>query len=88
MGVIVTFVLGIGNFALHRAMLESGHPLLAEVGWDISSHLGRMSLALEFVLLLAAMLLVDAGRTGWGVGYAIYSAFNCAFAWAILTRRI
>jgi len=88
MGVFITFLLGIGNFAMHRAVLESGHPLLRQVGWHTASRLGRMSMALEFVLLLAAMLLVDAGRTGWGMGYAFYSALNAIVAWTILNRRL
>lgn len=88
MGILITFLLGIGNFALHRAVLESGHPLLAESRWHSRSRLGRMSLALEFVLLLSAMLLVAAGRTGWGIGYAAYSAVNGLAAWAILSRRV
>lgn len=87
MGVFICFLLGIGNFALHRAMLESGHPLLREGRYYASSYLGRMSMALEFVLLLAAMLLVAGGHRGWGIAYAVYSALNGLLAWAILTRR-
>ena len=88
MGVLVIFLLGVGNFALHRAVLESGHPMLAASRWHRKSRLGRMSLALEFVLLLSAMLLVAAGRGGWGIVYAIYSAFNALAAWAILSRKV
>ncbi len=88
MGVFITFCLGIGNFALHRAVLESGHPWLTLSRWHKSSLLGRMSLSFEFVLLLAVMLLVSSGRTGWGIAYAFYSAMNAGAAWAILTRRI
>ena len=88
MGILITFLLGIVNFAMHRAVLESGHPMLAESRWHRTSKLGRMSLALEFVLLLAAMLLVAAGRTGWSYAYAFYSALNRLAAWAVLTRRV
>jgi len=88
MGVFIIFLLGVANFALHRAVLESGHPMLAMSRWHKTSPLGRMSMALEFVLLLCAMLLVAAGRTGWGIGYAIYSALNAGLAWAVLSRRI
>lgn len=88
MAVLVTFLLGIANFALQRAVLESGHPMLSASRWHKTSPLGRMSMALEFVLLLSAMLLVSAGRTGWGIAYAVYSALNALAAWAILSRRI
>ena len=87
MGLFIMFLLGIGNFALNRAVLESGHPMLVEARWQKGSPLGRMSLALEFVLLLSAMLLVFAGRTGWGVVYALYSGLNGVAAWAVLSRR-
>lgn len=86
-GIWIMFLLGVGNFALHRAVLESGHPMLQHSRWHKSSPLGRMSMALEFVLLLCAMLLVAGGRSGWGIGYAVYSVLNAITAWAILTRR-
>lgn len=88
MGILIIFLLGIANFALNRAVLESGHPMLRVWRWHKTSPLGRMSLALEFVLLLSAMLLVYAGRSGWGIGYAIYSALNALAAWSVLSRRI
>ncbi len=88
MGILITFLLGIGNFALNRAVLESGHPALSAWRWDRTSLLGRMMLAWEFVLLLAVMLLVAGGRTGWGIFYVLYTALNGLAAWAILTRRI
>lgn len=86
--IFITFLLGIGNFAMHRAVLESGHPMLARSGWQMGTRLGRLSLSLEFVLLLMAMLLVAGGRTGWGVAYAFYSLLNGLTCWAVLTRRI
>jgi hypothetical protein len=85
---LITFLLGIGNFALHRAVLESGHPMLVRAQWQWRSPLGRMSTALEFVLLLAALLLVAGGRTGWGIAYGIYSALNGLTVWLILSRRV
>ena len=87
MAILITFLLGIGNFAFHRAVLESRHPMLMRAQWQWRSPLGRMSLALEFALLLTALLLVAAGRTGWGIAYAIYSALNGLSVWLILSRR-
>ena len=86
--ILITFILGVCNFALHRAVLESGHPMLEQSQWYRSSPLGRMSMALEFVLLLTAMLLVAGGKTGWGIVYAVYSVLNGIAAWAILSRRL
>ena len=51
MGLWFVFLLGIGNFAAHRAVLESRHPLLAEIPWFF----GRFSLAVEFAMLLGAI---------------------------------
>lgn len=88
MGIVAVFLLGIANFAMHRAVLESGHPLLGRTpGWF---HLlgGRFSLIAEFLMLLGAMLMVASGASGWAWGYAAYSVINALSAWMILTRRI
>lgn len=87
-GILITFLLGVGNFALHRAALESRHPMLVRAQWQWPSPLGRMSMAFEFVLLLSALLLVAGGRTGWGIAYAVYSALNATTVWLIVSRRI
>ena len=88
MVILFVFLLGIGNFALHRAVLGSGHPALAQLGWLTTRMAGRASLALEFVLLLAALLLAAGGHPGWAWTYLGYSALNGIAAWLILSRRI
>ncbi|MBC2670541.1 hypothetical protein ACFOON_10700 [Novosphingobium piscinae] len=88
MALLVCFLLGIANFALHRAVLDSGHPVLAQVGWLFRSLGGRGSLLAEFALLLGTMLLVGSGTAGWAWGYALYSLSNAVSAWLILTRRV
>ncbi len=85
---ILTFLLGVGNFALHRAVLESGHPMLAQVPWLFRALGGRVSLAIEFAMLLSALLMVAAGSTGWGWFYLGYSGINAMSAWLILSGRI
>ena len=49
---------------------------------------GRFSLFVEFLMLLGAMLMVDAGALGWAWGYAIYTAVNALSAWLILSGRV
>jgi hypothetical protein len=88
MGLIFTFLLGIGNFAVHKAVLESHHPLLGRVPWFFHLLGGRFSLAVEFVMLLGALLMVHQGATIWALFYACYSAVNMVSAWLILTRRL
>ena len=83
--VLLTFLLGIANFALHKAVLESGHPALGRMPVLVLG--GKASLLTEFIVLLGAMLLVGNGYSGWGLAYLCYTAFNALAAWLILTRR-
>jgi hypothetical protein len=85
---LVTFLLGVGNFAAHQAVLESGHPLLGRVPWFVHMLRGRGSLVIEFLVLLGAMLLVGTGNPGWAWAYAGYTALNGIAAWLILSRRV
>ena len=77
----LTFLLGIGNFALHAAIRNSRHATLAQIP-------RKAGYALEFVLLLAALLLVGNGQPGWAWAYLLYTALNGVAAWLILSRRI
>ncbi|MDE8651748.1 hypothetical protein [Novosphingobium album (ex Liu et al. 2023)] len=88
MAILVIFCLGIANFAAHKAVLESGHPLLGQMPRFFHLLSGRVSLLVEFVMLLGAMLMAHAGSLAWAWGYAVYSAFNGLSAWLILTRKV
>lgn len=88
MAIILTFLLGIGNFAMHKAVLESRHPLLGQVPWFFHMLGGRFSLIVEFAMLLGAMLFIEAGASGWAWGYAAYSLLNGLSAWLILSGRV
>lgn len=88
MAIIVIFLLGIGNFALHKAVLESGHPLLGRMPWFVHMLGGRITMLTEFLVLLAALLLAANGWPGLAWAYAIYSALNAVSAWLILSDRI
>lgn len=82
------FLLGVGNFALHKAVLESGHPLLAQARWLAGKAGQRISLLFEFTILLAAMVLA---AEGWHASlwvYLGYSGLNSLAAWLVLSRRI
>ena len=87
MGLILVFLLGMGNFAVHKAVLESEHPLLGRVPFFFNLLGGRFSLYIEFAMLLGAMLLVAKGSWGWALFYAVYTMVNGISAWLILTRR-
>jgi len=88
MAILALFMLGIANFAMHKAVLQSDHPILRQLPWFFQISGGRYSLVVEFVMLLGAMLLVDAGSAGWAWGYLAYSLLNGVSAWAILTGRV
>ena len=88
MGILLTFLLGIGNFTLHKAVMESGHPLLGKLPWFYHALGGRFSLGVEFLMLLAALLLVAEGFAGAAVAYLVYSLLNSVSAWLILTGRV
>lgn len=85
---LLTFLLGIGNFAMHKAVLESRHPMLERMPWAVRLFGGPISLWTEFLLLLGALLLVANGQPGWGWAYLVYSGLNTVAAWLILSRRI
>lgn len=88
MAILIAFLLGILNFALHQAVLDSRHPLLERSAWLIQGLGGRFSLALEFATLLAAMLLIAQGSMVWAWVYGVYSLVNGFAAWLILSHRI
>ncbi len=88
MAILLLFLLGIGNFAMHKAVLESGHPLLGEVPWFFHLLGGRFSLIVEFFILLGSMLMAAEGSAGWAWGYAAYSAVNGVSVWLILSGRV
>lgn len=88
MEVAVIFVLGIGNFAVHFAVLGSGHPLLDQLPGARRCKGLRLTLVFEFLILLAAMLLAANGWPGVLWAYLPYSALNGLTAWMILSGRV
>lgn len=88
MGLILIFLLGIANFAVHKAVLESRHPLLGQVPMFFHLLGGRFSLIVEFLMLLGALLMVSQDSSGWLWLYLGYSGVNAVSAWLILTGRV
>ena len=85
---VVLFVLGVANFAVHRAVLDSGHPMLDALPGFYRGAGGRMSLGFEFLVLLAAMLLAGNGWPGAVTAYCVYSLLNLGTAWLVLSGKI
>lgn len=88
MALVVAFLLGIGNFAVHKAVLESRHPILGAIPWYANRSGSRVGLGLEFLVLAGTMLMVGQGAFAWAWFYSAYSVINALAAWLILSRRI
>lgn len=88
LAVVLVFLMGIANFAFHKAVLESGHPFLSGAGLFSRMPPGRLTLAIEFVVLFAALAVTANGWTGIAWVYLFYSAANGLAAWLILTGRV
>ncbi|MFM2372250.1 MAG: hypothetical protein RIS85_1972, partial [Pseudomonadota bacterium] len=76
MAILITFLLGVGNFALHRAVMDSGHPLLGQIPGFFHALGGRFTLILEFLLLVAALTFAAEGNVSGPIAYVIYSVLN------------
>ncbi|EIZ78405.1 hypothetical protein WSK_3024 [Novosphingobium sp. Rr 2-17] len=85
---VLVFFFGVFNFAAHKAVLESRHPALTRVPMLSHPLGGRISLMLEFAVLLAAMVMVTTGSSGWAWVYAIYTALTVAGAWLLMGSRL
>ncbi|WP_404479467.1 hypothetical protein [Novosphingobium sp. BL-52-GroH] len=88
LSIVFVFCLGVLNFAAHKAVIESGHPMLAQVPWFFQSLGGRLSLVVEFAMLLGAMIMAAAGSVGWAWIYAFYTGLNGLSAWLIFSGRV
>jgi hypothetical protein len=88
MFLIACFLMGIGNFAMHKAVVESGHPFIEDATLYFGRYFGRGGYAVEFVILAGAMLMAHSG-SGWIVfGYVAYTLFNGLAAWLFLTGKL
>ncbi len=88
MAIALIFLLGIANFALHKAVMESGHPLLGQMPWFVQTMGGKLTFMTEFLVLLAAMMLAANGWAGLFWAYLIYTGLNALAAWLIFSDRI
>jgi hypothetical protein len=87
MALVVIFLLGVGNFALHRAVIDSGHRLVGQPPLAPGGSGRKILLATEFLVLLLAMLLAANGWPGLAWAYFVYTCINGFTAWLILSGR-
>lgn len=79
----LVFCLGVVNFAAHRAILERMHAMLAQVPRMLRPLGGWLTLLVEFVMLVGAMVMAASGSLGWAAIYALYTVMTLAAAWAM-----
>ena len=82
------FFLGVGNFAMHKAVAESGHPFVE----DTKRHFGPYfspygSYAIELALLIGVMWLANAGSLSISLMYGTYTAINSVATWLLLSGK-
>jgi hypothetical protein len=88
MFLIACFLMGIGNFAMHKAVVESGHPFIEDSKLYFGRYFGRGGYVVEFIILLGAMLMAHAGSPLMVLGYVCYTLCNGVAAWFFLTGRL
>lgn len=85
---IVCFFMGVANFAMHRAVAESGHPFVEDSKRYFSAYLGPYgSYTIELALLIGAMWLAHEGALAVSLLYAVYTAINGVATWWLLSGK-
>ncbi|QTD55472.1 hypothetical protein [Parasphingorhabdus cellanae] len=88
MYVFIIFVCGVGNFAMHKAMMESNHPMITEARGSFSKFLGPYgSYILEFFMLAAALIFANMGMLSAVFFYGIYTLANGAGAYVLFSNK-
>lgn len=87
LALIFIFLAGIGNFAMHRALFESGDAIIKASVAPVQRAMGRYtSYAFEFVLLLMTMSFSQSWPVATLILYGLYTMIN-AIVFALLTNR-
>ena len=87
--IIISFILGVANFAMHKAVLESGHPFVEDSKIYFGKHFGKNgSYFLEFAILLGVLIFSHSGSWVALLIYIIYTLLNMLAAWMLLSNRL
>lgn len=88
MALIITFLMGMGNFACHQAVIVSGHRMVKQIPPRTLRIARTSSLTLEFIILCGALYAAKTDALHWIWLYGGYFLINLTAAWSIVTRRI
>jgi hypothetical protein len=87
--VVFCFLMGIANFAMHKAVAESGHPFVEDTKRYFGKHFSPYgSYAIELALLIGAMLFAQGGAMWTVLVYWAYTGMNAVATWLLLSRRM
>ena len=86
--VVFCFLMGVANFAMHKAVAGSGHPFVE----DTKRYFGKYfspygSYAIELFLLMGAMLFAQGGSMWVVLLYWGYTTMNGIATWLLLSGR-
>jgi len=84
---VIVAGLGVGNVALHRAVLDADPRPGDQMPGFVAALSHRLALIAEFAVLLAAMLLAANGWPAITWAYLAYSGLNAMAGWIVLRRR-
>lgn len=83
--IIAIFGAGIGNFAMHRAFMESDDPLIRQMIQPFADKAGpNITYVFEYLLLVGAMAIATRNWFTALLLYGLYTVFNgLAFSWVM-----
>ena len=85
---IFCFLMGIANFAMHKAVAESGHPFVEDTKRYFGKHFGKYSsYGIELLMLIGAMLFAQEGSLIIAFIYWAYTGMNALATWLLLSGR-
>ena len=85
---VMCFLMGIANFAMHKAVAESGHPFVEDTKRYFGKHFSPYgSYAIELALLIGAMVFAVEGALLITLCYWAYTGINAVATWLLLSRR-
>ena len=86
--VVFCFFMGIANFAMHKAVAESGHPFVEDTKRYFGKHFSPYgSYAIELAILIGAMLFAQEGAVLVALVYLAYTGMNGVATWLLLSGK-
>ena len=89
MVLVFCFLMGVANFAMHKAVAESGHPFVEDTKLYFGKYFGRYaSYGIELAMLTGAMLFAHEGSIVVAFVYWIYTGMNALATWLLMSGKV